>query len=92
MPAFFCITGFCTNFGKGSVLSFIFKKFKTLVVPNIIVSLGIPFVSLAIHGNCGSWNLLQTIFDFVSTGGFWFLDALFFATLIYIYIYIGAVR
>lgn len=87
MPAFFCITGFCTNFGKGSVLSFIFKKFKTLVVPNIIVSLGIPFVSLAIHGNCGSWNLLQTIFDFVSTGGFWFLDALFFATLIYIYIY-----
>lgn len=85
MPAFFCVTGFCTNFGKGSVLSFVYKKFKSLIVPNIIVSLGIPFASIAVHGNCSLSDYRKTVLDFMSTGGFWFLDSLFLCTAIYIY-------
>ena len=87
MPAFFCITGFCTNFGKGSISSFIYKKFKLLMVPNIMVSLGIPFASIAVHGNYSLLDYRQIICDFMLTGGFWFLDALFLSTSIYMCIY-----
>ena len=90
MPAFFCITGYCTNFDKGTIFQFTKRKFKSLIVPNVMVSLGIPLVSLAVHGNHSLSAYRYTISDLLSTGGFWFLDSLFLCSYIYIQMHLFA--
>ena len=67
MPAFFCITGFCTNFKK-SLKPFFISNFKSLIVPNIVFGLlfGLGWKHIFLRG-----------------GSFWFLSALFVSKMIY---------
>lgn len=67
MPAFFCITGMCSNFHK-DFYTFIWSNFKILIIPNIVwgVILNHDFGGVFLHG-----------------GGFWFLSALFVSKMSY---------
>ena len=50
MPAFFAITGMCSNFDK-TFIPFLVNNFKSLIVPNIII--GILLSPHNILLNCG---------------------------------------
>ncbi len=67
MPAFFCITGMCSNFNK-NVRTFLLSNVKTLIFPNIIwgLLLGTKLGDVILHG-----------------GAYWFLSALFVSKMLY---------
>jgi len=69
MPAFFCITGFCSNFNK-DFKSFFISNAKTLLIPNILLGMitnrSFALGAIILHG-----------------GNYWFLSALFVAKMIY---------
>lgn len=73
MPAFFCITGMCSNFKKDAK-SFIISNFKSLIIPNIllgaIINMNVGLGAVILHG-----------------GSFWFLSSLFVAKIIYWLLY-----
>lgn len=72
MPAFFAITGMCSNFDK-PFIPFIKNNFKSLIVPNIIIG-----ILLSPH------IILLKLWGAILYGGtFWFLSALFVAKIIY---------
>lgn len=70
MPAFFCITGMCSNFNK-KFMPFLISNLKTLILPNIVfgVILHKDILGIFLHG-----------------GAFWFLSALFLSKIVYYYI------
>ena len=79
MPAFFVITGYCSNFKK-PFPEFLKASFKTIVIPNISFTLlylviGCNFEWIPI------WKSLESIILF--GGGFWFLSCLFIGRLMY---------
>ena len=98
MPAFFFITGFLTDFKKGTTVSFAVKRFLTLLVPFFFICflfLSIKSLLLLIPGYVSpfGWQdisygdalrLLFTRGDAYSQplGAMWFLPALFFASFI----------
>lgn len=67
MPAFFCITGMCSNFNK-QLRPFLLSNIKSLLFPNIIwgLLLGTKAGVVILHG-----------------GAYWFLSALFVSKMIY---------
>lgn len=85
MPAFFVLTGMCSNFDV-PLKSFVIKNFKSLMIPNILLGV---FVSRWLRLFCGNglrWDTfvqggdLEKIFV---VGGVWFLSALFISKCIY---------
>lgn len=75
MPAFFIVTGICSNFDK-PFNSFIWKNFKTIIFPSICISL----VFIILDGNIEAKKIIKTI---LTGGGKWFLCALFLAKITY---------
>lgn len=71
MPAFFCITGMCSNFNK-KFHPFLISNFKTLIIPNLVFSVLLNPVDP---------NILKILL--LGGGAFWFLTALFLAKVIY---------
>ena len=77
MPAFFVITGFCSNFKK-NFFQFIFQSLKTIILPGITLSLLLNMKSI----NCESFFSMGK--DVLLYGGnYWFLSSLFLAKLLY---------
>lgn len=63
MPAFFCITGFCSNFNK-DFKSFFVSNAKSLLIPNILLG-------MIVSHSIGVGRVIMY------GGSFWFLSALF---------------
>lgn len=82
MCAFFIITGYCDAM-RGSFGNLLVKNLKLLMLPNFLVSIGIPMLSYLISRQTNFSLYLQTISEFFLTGGFWFLSSLFFSKLIF---------
>lgn len=82
MPAFFIITGYCSSM-EGGFKAFAIKNFKLLMIPNIIVSIGIPASSMLLSRQTDPTMYASMMCDsFLLNGGFWFLSSLFFGKLI----------
>lgn len=75
MPAFFFITGFCSNFNK-DFSRFLVDNIRTLIVPCFILRL-IVFIYEG-HGNIWIYCL-----DFISNGTLWFVSSLFLSKIVY---------
>ena len=82
MPAFFYITGYCTNFKK-SLGEFTILGIKTILVPGFIINLSINLIEYIQWGQAPLW-ILKTITKSVllQATGEWFLPSLFFGRLI----------
>lgn len=74
MPAFFIITGLCSNFDK-SFSQFLLQNSKTLLFPAFI-----PLMIHFLHYRDLSETLQKLLFFL---GDYWFLTALFFSKLLY---------
>lgn len=82
MPAFFIITGYCSSM-DGGFKTLAIKNFKLLMIPNIIVSIGIPLSSMLLSRQTDPTVYVTMMCDsFLLNGGFWFLSSLFFGKLI----------
>ena len=82
MPAFFVITGYCSNFNK-SFGTFLWQNFKTLKIPAIIFGFFLAVVTMINHhalSLSGVWHHLSVC---IIESGLWFLDALFLAKILY---------
>ncbi len=85
MPAFFILTGMCSNFDM-SLKSFVIKNFKTLMIPNILLGV---FVAKWFRLFCEDglrWDNFILDADLRSIligGGVWFLSALFIGKCIF---------
>lgn len=79
MPAFYILSGYCSNFNK-SFNQFIISKLKSLIIPAI--SIGI-LTKLVQGSGAGVITVIQRIFLF---GPSWFLAALFLSCIIYYFI------
>ncbi len=78
MPAFFIISGFCSNFNK-SVIVFFSSQIKSLIVP--LISLW--FISTILNALLQCQDVLEQLKDvFVNGMGLWFLQALFIGKII----------
>lgn len=77
MPAFFVITGFCSNFRK-SFLLLLFQSFKTIVLPGITISLLLNIRHIDHEFLC---SLAKKILLY--GGSYWFLSSLFLAKIFY---------
>lgn len=82
IPAFFVITGMCTNFNV-PFKSYFIKNFKALIIPNILIGVIIThWLDLFLDKTGLSYNNFLSI-DYITTlwrgGGQWFLSALFVA-------------
>ena len=78
MPAFFVVTGMCSNFYR-AFKDFVIRNFKSLLIPCWVFTLLNPFELPNIH-------LVSAIKVIVLYGGdsvFWFLPTLFFSKVIY---------
>ena len=53
MPAFFCITGMCSNFNK-NFKPFLISNLKTLIVPNVLLGI-IVGLHLNMGGGSSTW-------------------------------------
>lgn len=83
----FALLGFVPILAKDPFPLSFTKSLSSLWYQILWYSLGIPFASIAVHGNYSLLDYRQIICDFMLTGGFWFLDALFLSTSIYMCIY-----
>ena len=81
IPAFFVVTGYCSNFNL-SFRDFLIKNIKTLLVPSILIGTFISrWISLFLYGEGLSVTNFMTV-DYLQlcwTGGHWFLTTLFLA-------------
>lgn len=75
MPAFFIATGMCSSFNK-PFHDFIWRNFKSLIIPGIFISCIIIFIEKGLDAK----SLLSKI---IHGGGYWFLCALFISKIIY---------
>ena len=78
MPAFFVITGLCSNFNR-SFKDFFVRNFKSLLVPCWFFTILNPFDLPNIH-------IKKAFVEILLYGGnstFWFIPALFFSKMIY---------
>lgn len=81
MPAFFVITGMCSNF-ESDFKTFLIKQFRTLIVPAFVFGL-IYFV--AERGSCRRIDIFFKNF-LISAAPFWFLKVMFFGKIIYYFL------
>ena len=82
MPAFFTITGLCSNFNSPAA-DFIWKNVRTLVLPSIIFALLVGVkstISMYPDYIVNVWDVLLKL------GDFWFLLSLFIAKIVYFYL------
>lgn len=81
MPAFFFITGYCSNFGK-KISQFFVSNLKSLIIPSLTIGVLLELV------HC-RWDIWTYIKGSVYLGffSFWFLYALFYSKLLYYVIY-----
>lgn len=86
MPAFFVITGFCSNFNK-PYRKFLISNIKGILIPSftlgVIASwIGLLYASDLSIGSFFHWGIRR----FLISGGYWFLAALFLSKLSYYWI------
>ena len=83
MPAFFVITGYCSNFKK-PFLDFFFSSFKTILLPGLTFALFDAVISFDVNIQ----RLYRIAKDFILYGGqYWFLSALFMGRIIYWFLF-----
>lgn len=81
MPAFFLVTGYCTDFHKSTLTQFFIRQFKSIMIPAFCLGAVSIWISLIAKG-CGDLSEYCKIGirTFIFQGGaFWFLSALFIA-------------
>lgn len=73
MPAFFIISGYCSNFNK-NISSFLISRTKSLIVPLITFSI----INCLYYSLVDEVNFFQYLYSWILDGAsFWFLQALF---------------
>ena len=77
MPAFFVITGYCSNFAV-SFKSFVVKNAKTLIIPAVCLVVPSNVAELVFKKITAEEFLLQTLLT-----SFWFLRSLFMAKILF---------
>ena len=82
MPAFFVITGFCSNFNK-PFFPFLWQNIKTLKIPAIIFGTLVALVTMTSHHALSATGILKHLSLCWVNSGLWFLDALFISKLLY---------
>lgn len=82
MPAFFVITGFCSNFNKPFPM-FLWQNVKTLKIPAILFGTFLFLVTMVSHHTLSATGLLRHVALSWVSSGLWFLDALFISKLLY---------
>ena len=82
MPAFFVITGFCSNFNK-PFLTFLWQNFKTLKIPAMIFGTFLAIVTMTSHHALSASGITRHVALCWFNSGLWFLDALFISKLLY---------
>lgn len=82
MPAFFVITGFCSNFNK-PFPTFLWQNVKSLKIPAILFGTFLFVVSMVSHHTLSATGLLRHVALSWVNSGLWFLDALFISKLLY---------
>lgn len=82
MPAFFVITGMCSNF-KLDFKNFTKKNFKSLIIPNVVLYTFCTIIPIMQTQNVFS-DIIRIVKDAILYGGhYWFLSALFASKQIY---------
>lgn len=82
MPAFFFITGFCSNFNR-SFKSILFTGVKTLLIPAVIINYTYNGLEYVIWGESSVWIIKTITKSFIfKCAGEWFIPSLFLARLI----------
>ena len=82
MPAFFVITGFCSNFNK-PFPTFIWQNFKMLKIPAMIFGTFLVLVTMTSRHTFSFQRVFNHVAFCVVDSGLWFLDALFISKVIY---------
>ena len=82
MPAFFVITGYCSNFEK-PFSSFLWQNIKTLKIPAVIFGSLLVIVTSYAHHQLSIHRFLSHLSSCLYESGLWFLDALFISKLLY---------
>ena len=82
MPAFFFVTGYCSNFNK-PFKQFLMSNIKSLIVPSLVFFFLNRSAEMLYFQTFSCRNVLFAIKLFLLTGGTWFLTALFWAKIIY---------
>lgn len=82
MPAFFFITGFCSNFRKGFA-QFAWGGVKMLLIPAIIINYGASLIEYLLWGESPVW-IVKTIGKsfLLKCAGEWFIPSMFISRLI----------
>lgn len=85
MPAFFIITGYCTNFSKLPLSRFFVHQINTIMIPAFCLGAVSVWISLIGKGCTEPVEYCKIGFStFIKSGGpFWFLTALFWSKLFY---------
>lgn len=85
MPAFFIITGYCTNFMKLPFVKYLQHQTTTIMLPAFCLGAVSVWVSLIGKGCMNPVEYCKIGFKtfIVSGGAFWFLTALFISKMIY---------
>lgn len=84
IPAFFIITGFCSNFDI-PFKSFLIKNVKTLLVPSVLIGFFVErWMELFLYGEGLSLRNFLSInyMELCMTGGHWFLTTLFLSKMV----------
>lgn len=87
MPAFFVVTGLCSNFNK-SLGAFLVSNLKTIIIPSFTLSMLCVWISYypkSVHGM--ETHLGVSLKHFVMYGGYWFLSALFVSKLLCFFLF-----
>lgn len=81
MPAFFFLTGYCTNFQK-RFFPFLLQGIKILIVPALVINYSANVVEYLSWGESSLWILKTIVKSFLMTcAGEWFIPSLFLARL-----------
>lgn len=82
MPAFFILTGFCSNFNK-EFKSFLISNFKTLIIPSIFLAFIVRWINGIADGVTTPQYYMFIGMGIIKTCGNWFLPALFVSKIVY---------
>jgi fucose 4-O-acetylase-like acetyltransferase len=84
MPAFFLITGMCSNFTQ-TFKAFLLKNLKTLMLPSFTLMALCVWIENILNGSLDIRDYLSVGFSsFLKCGGlYWFITALFIAKILY---------
>ncbi len=81
MPAFFFLTGYCTNFDKRFV-PFFTQGVKILIIPTVVINYTVNIIDYISWGESPIWIVKTTIKSFLLTcAGEWFIPSLFLSRL-----------